>query len=80
MSEPSEKSRNERTREALKTVSMLPEGRELLDAIFSKCEHGKESLFVPSAGDQTAFKLGRQSVANWLASLTPYRPTLNEKP
>jgi hypothetical protein len=74
MKELSEQSQKDKAREALKTISMLPEGRELLDAIFSKCEHGKESLHVPGCSDQTAFKLGRQSLANWLAGLTSYKP------
>ena len=71
----SEKSRNDNARDALNTLTMLPDGRDLLDAIFSKCEYGKESLLVPGCSDQTASRIGRQSVANWLAVLTPYRPT-----
>ncbi len=74
MTEAKDKTRNERVREALKTLTQLPEGRALIDELFHKCEHGKESLLVAGDTDTTISRIGRQSVANWLAGLTEYRP------
>jgi hypothetical protein len=69
MSEKDERTRNQRVTDNLKVVRMMPEGRELLADIFAKCEFGEENLLVPGQPDQTASRLGRQSVANWLAGL-----------